>query len=118
MSDEDHGRWVTYAELAALLGSTPSGARMHARRRGWARRTANMIGEVTRVLVPDGAVVPQRAPHSATLTGAQMTGSENGEDLAVRRITRRSVRRSRHSRMRSTPSAPGATAPSSESTSC
>ena len=87
MTDDVSGRWLTYVQLAQLLGSTPSGAHMYARRRGWERRTANAIGKPTRVLMPADTAVPQRTAHSAALiseqspgTAAQAIHDANGEE--------------------------------------
>jgi hypothetical protein len=45
MPEADQERWLTYVELGRLLGISPTAARMHAKRRGWARRSPNMIGD-------------------------------------------------------------------------
>jgi hypothetical protein len=63
MPETASDRWLSYAELGALLGCTPSAARMHARRRGWARRSPNAIGGHAAVLVPDEVAVRPRATH-------------------------------------------------------
>ena len=58
-SDQEH--WLTYAELGQLLGISSAAARMHAKRRGWPRRSPNMIGDRARVLVPADATVQPRS---------------------------------------------------------
>jgi hypothetical protein len=77
MSESQNERWLTYVELGEQLGCTPSAARMHARRKGWDRRTANMIGEQTRVRVPAGAV--QRRTDRRT-AAARMFEATDGQD--------------------------------------
>jgi hypothetical protein len=76
--EADQDRWLTYVELGQLLGISSTAARMHAaRRRSWPRRPPNMIGDHTRVLVPDDAgSVPRRTMH--TTDGDQRTA--NGFD--------------------------------------
>jgi hypothetical protein len=61
MPEPEHERWLTYAELGKLLGITPPAARMHAKRRGWPRRSPNAIGARATVLLPADAVVHPRA---------------------------------------------------------
>ena len=80
MSEAQNERWLTYVELGALLRCTPSAARMHARRHGWVRRTSNMIGEQTRVLVPSHAAVQRRTDQRTF--AAQMFDATNGQDQA------------------------------------
>jgi hypothetical protein len=74
MSESQNERWLTYIELGALLRSTPSAARMHA------RRTSNMIGEQTRVLVPSNAAVQRRTDRQTF--AAHMFDATNGQDQA------------------------------------
>ena len=83
MSQSQNERWLTYVELGALLDCSASAARMHARRKGWTRRTANMIGEPTRVLVPGDAAVSaiQRRGDRRTPV-AQVLGVTNGQEEA------------------------------------
>src|SRR3954453_13302977 len=55
MSDErttTDDRWLTYADAARLLNTTPGAVRAHARRQGWARRSPNAIEGHAWVLVP------------------------------------------------------------------
>ena len=80
MSEAQNERWLTYVELGALLRCTRSAARMHARRHGWVRRTSNMIGEQTRVLVPSHAAVQRRTDQRTF--AAQMFDATNGQDQA------------------------------------
>jgi hypothetical protein len=61
MPEADQERWLTYADLGAALGCSANAARMHAKRRGWARITPNAHGDRARVLVPDDAFVQPRA---------------------------------------------------------
>jgi len=84
-------RWLTYAEVGALLDISAAAARMLAKRRGWPRRTPNMYGDRARVLVPDDvAVQPQSASYAAR-AGHVITREQdaaNGHDQAnVRAIT-------------------------------
>lgn len=85
MLEADGEHWLTYIEVAKLLGCTPSAARMHAKRRGWHRRSPNAIGGRALVLVPDALAVQPRATHvhpRAMHTGAPMSGEANGHDQA------------------------------------
>ena len=81
MVEPQNERWLTYVELGDLLDCSASAARMHARRKGWTRRTANMIGEPTRVLVPRDATVSavQRRGDRRTPV-AQMLDATNGQE--------------------------------------
>ena len=81
MSDGAAERWLTYAELASLLGRTPNAARMHAVRRRWPRRAPNMVGSPARVLVPEAALVPACATHTPARFDAQPNGAERPHDL-------------------------------------
>ena len=80
MPESDQERWLTYVELGQLLGISSTAARMHAKRRGWPRRSPNMIGERARVLVPDGAAVQPRAMHDQRAFVAQMYDGANSAD--------------------------------------
>ena len=80
MAEADHERWLTYVELGELLGCTPTAARMHAKRRGWARRSPNMIGDRARVLVPDEAAVRPRATDDQRVFVAQIDEGVNSGD--------------------------------------
>ena len=80
MSEAQNERWLTYVELGALLRCTRSAARMHARRHGWVRRPSNMIGVLTRVLVPSHAAVQRRTDQRTF--AAQMFDATNGQDQA------------------------------------
>jgi hypothetical protein len=82
MPETDQDRWLSYAEIGELLGITSSAARMHARRRGWMRRSPNAIGGQTRVLVPADIVVHPCAPAVQRTYDAQMTAEANGADRA------------------------------------
>ena len=83
MSESQNERWLTYVELGELLRCTPSAARMHARRKGWQRRTSNMIGEQTRVRVPGDAAVSAVQRHTDRRTYvAQMFDATDGQDQA------------------------------------
>ncbi len=80
MPETDEERWLSYAEIGELLGITAAAARMHARRRGWQRRTPNAIGGRAMVLVPaEIAVQPRAAPDQRTFTAHMETGP-NGAD--------------------------------------
>jgi hypothetical protein len=83
MSEPQNERWLTYVELGELLDCSASAARMHARRKGWTRRTANLIGEPTHVLVPGNAAisVAQRRGDRRT-PAAQILGATNGQEEA------------------------------------
>jgi len=61
MPDGYQGHWLSYRELAMMLGCTTNAARMHAVRRKWPRRASNRIGEPAHVLVPEDVVVRGRA---------------------------------------------------------
>ena len=69
MTGSTNERWLTYVEVGELLGCTLTAARMHAQRRGWPRHSPNMIGDRSRVLVPDDVVARQheqrRSPSTA-----------------------------------------------------
>ena len=69
MTGSTNERWLTYVEVGELLGCTLTAARMHAKRRGWPRHSPNMIGDRSRVLVPDDVVARQheqrRSPSTA-----------------------------------------------------
>src|ERR671921_659499 len=65
MPEGHQERWLSYRELGAILGCTANAARMHAVRRGWARRAPNRIGDCARVLVPTDVVVQPRMTHDA-----------------------------------------------------
>jgi hypothetical protein len=80
MTGSANERWLTYVEVGELLGCTPTAARMHAKRRGWPRRSPNMIGERSRVLVPDDVAVQPRATHVRRVFDAQVIGEANGQD--------------------------------------
>jgi hypothetical protein len=75
-------RWLTYVELGELLRCTPTAARMHAKRRGWPRRSPNMIGDRARVLVPNDLSVQPRATADRRAFVAPMISEPNGEDQA------------------------------------
>ena len=60
MVDTEDGRWLTYAEAAALLGCKAEAVRQRARRQKWPKRTPNMYGLPAQVLVPDHAAVRPR----------------------------------------------------------
>jgi hypothetical protein len=77
MTESDQERWLTYVELGRLLGVSSTAARMHAKRRGWPRRSPNMIGDHARVLVPDDAVVQRRAANDQRVFVAQMYDGAN-----------------------------------------
>jgi hypothetical protein len=82
MLENDEDRWLTYVEVGRLLGISPAAARMHAKRRGWQRRSPNAIGAHAMVLVPaDVAVRPRAAAEQRTFT-ARMEHEPNGHDQA------------------------------------
>jgi hypothetical protein len=87
MPDSDQERWLTYVELGSLLKCSASAARMHAKRRGWARRSPNRIGDLARVLVP-----PDTGCALNGSTDVQRTGSEPFAELRDERDSER-VRR-------------------------
>ena len=60
MSDD----WITYAEAAHRLGTTPEAVAARARRHGWPRQRANKIGELARVQIPEGVTATPPAPIS------------------------------------------------------
>ena len=80
MTGSTNERWLTYVEVGELLGCTPTAARMHAKRRGWPRHSPNMIGDRSRVLVPDDVVVQSRAMNVRRIFDAQVIGEANGRD--------------------------------------
>jgi hypothetical protein len=74
MPEADLDRWLTYAEVGNLLGISASAARMHAKRRGWQRRSPNAVGAHAMVLVPpDVAVQPRAAAESNGETRPSLT---------------------------------------------
>jgi len=82
MTGSTNERWLTYVEVGELLGCTPTAARMHAKRRGWPRHSPNMIGDRSRVLVPDDVVVQSRAMNVRRVFDAQVIGEANGREQA------------------------------------
>jgi hypothetical protein len=80
MTGSANEHWLTYVEVSELLGCTPTAARMHAKRRGWPRRSPNMIGDRSRVLVPDDFVVHPRVTNNRRVFNAQVIGEANGQD--------------------------------------
>jgi hypothetical protein len=80
--ESDQNRWLTYAEVGRLLGISPSAARMHAKRRGWQRRSPNAIGAHAMVLVPDHVAVQPRAVAEQRTFVAHMVNEPNGVDQA------------------------------------
>ena len=76
MSDADSGEWLTYQQAAQRLGLGSSEAvRSLARRKGWARRSPNRIGDIAQVLVPVGA--DQRSTDRATDTATDTATGAN-----------------------------------------
>ena len=82
MSDGPEGQWLTYAELATMMGRTANAARMHAVRRRWPRRAPNRVGGPARVLVPASEVVRDRATHTVAPCDARPNGSVRPHDEA------------------------------------
>jgi hypothetical protein len=82
MPEADQDRWLSYAEVGQLLGISASAARMHAKRRGWLRRTPNAIGAHALVLVPLDAAVQRRAAADHPPFVAHKVTEPNGVDQA------------------------------------
>jgi hypothetical protein len=78
MHNGEREHWLSYRELGTLLGCTANAARMHAVRRGWARRAPNRIGDCARVLVPPEVAVRPCMTHDA----AQFVTQPNGHEQA------------------------------------
>jgi hypothetical protein len=72
-------RWMTYAEIAELLGISTGAARQLARRHKWPRRTPNEYGAVARVLVPPDRIPPEPAAPVRDTAGIR---TANGCDTA------------------------------------
>jgi len=87
-SDADPGRWMTYAEAAAALGSTPEAIRKQARRGGWAKQRPNSPGTPARVHVPQALLEappgrPPQAADAAALAAAHAARADAAEALAT-----------------------------------
>jgi hypothetical protein len=80
MPEADQDRWLTYAEVGQLLGISASAARMHAKRRGWQRRSPNAIGARAMVLVPPDATVRPHAGADRPPFVAHKVIEPNGAD--------------------------------------
>jgi hypothetical protein len=76
MPDGDQERWLSYRELGVVLGCTANAARMHAVRRGWARRAPNRVGDCARVLVPADVFVQPCVTHDAEQFVVRPSGHE------------------------------------------
>jgi hypothetical protein len=82
MVDTEDGRWLTYAEAAALLGCKAEAVRQRARRQKWPKRTPNMYGLPAQVLVPDHAAVRPRPALYPVLSGSDRgTPEDHGNGL-------------------------------------
>jgi hypothetical protein len=86
MSSEtsDEGvRWLSYAELGELRGTSAASAKRFAFRKGWRRQPAN--DGTARVAVPVAGTVP-RVTRSESVTGDQggdRAGDQGGDHLAL-----------------------------------
>jgi hypothetical protein len=82
MVDTEDGRWLTYAEAAALLGCKAEAVRQRARRQKWPKRTPNMYGLPAQVLVPDHAAVrPRPALYPVLSDSDRGTPEDRGNGL-------------------------------------
>jgi hypothetical protein len=77
-------RWMTYAEIAELLGISTGAARQLARRHKWPRRTPNEYGAVAHVLVPPDRIPPEPAAPVQNTTGVR---TEKGRDTTLSSVS-------------------------------
>jgi|tagenome__1003787_1003787.scaffolds.fasta_scaffold20516107_1 hypothetical protein len=73
-------RWVTYAELAELMGCPSGAARARAVRRRWRRQIGN--DGLARVLVPDGEDLSPKWTPTVRLNDSEMTPQTDSQPSA------------------------------------
>jgi len=91
MSEQEEGRWLTYAEAGHLLGISSEAVRQLARRRSWPRRTPNAYGVQATVLLPADAIVrprpavsPVQPPYERGTTERPVSDPVRADEKSVR----------------------------------
>jgi hypothetical protein len=73
MLETDDGTWMSYVELAGVLGCTANAARVRAQRARWPHRAPNKPGDRAAVLVPVDVAVRPGATHEQPMCDAPGT---------------------------------------------
>lgn len=85
MLESDDGTWMSYVELAGVLGCTANAARVRAQRARWPHRAPNKPGDRAAVLVPAAVAVRPGATHVQAMCDAPGRTEEstgNGREQA------------------------------------
>jgi hypothetical protein len=79
--------WWTYADLAALLGITPDGVRIRAKRGGWDSRKANRPGEPDYVRPPLAVLSSARRPKRRAIAASPIAVQSAEQSAEIKRLS-------------------------------